>query len=342
MSTDSKKIREAEEIGPFYAVVNYGNIGGTTWAHGPYDTKEEAKEKAKSIRSCFSATDRNYYHAWCRVYPQNFVDKGVARGMLKINNPKKYTESTPLEDRDDYAKWKKEYDAEQNKSAAEKYQYKLDDRNTPIYYAWYDFVEDMKEAGFDHYKGVDGFKNFLNEKEPYLNPTGYYDSDSFCTPGFYIHDMESGGIGIAVYYKGGHEAGGNVAHEFIPKLKQYGGAEINIIATVAIDDEDFQKELRDIESIRQFMNLYSKYLIHDQGMSRREAADVINFFNSIIDGSGKDKFTGATKVEFWGREWGRPGVMVEYDVSIKPTAEETRDVCKGLRILSDNVVKPFI
>lgn len=255
---------------------------------------------------------------------------------------KKYRESTPLADRDTYQSWKDERDDVESMSSKEKFSTELYNRNQKIYKAWSTLVQSMHEAGFDNYMGGDGFEEFLNEKEPYLNPTGYYDSDSFCTPGFYYHDKMSGGIGIAVYYKGGHEAGGDVFEEFIPKLKKFGGAEICLIAAVSVDDEEVQRELRDIESTKQFMNLYSKYLIHDYGMSRREAADVINFFNSIIDESGKGKFTGAKKVSFWGLEMGRPGVIVYYDVSVKPTEEETKNICNGLKILAENVTKPFI
>lgn len=83
------RIREAEE-GPYYAVVNYGSIGSPLWAHGPFDTKAEASEKAKSIRHYFSATDRNYYHAWCRVYPKAWVDKLKDKGTLKISESTKH------------------------------------------------------------------------------------------------------------------------------------------------------------------------------------------------------------------------------------------------------------
>jgi len=78
------RVREAEE-GPFYAVVDHGSIGSPLWAHGPYDSKAEASERAKEIRRGFSATDRNYYHAWCRVFPQAWVNKMMDKGALKIS-----------------------------------------------------------------------------------------------------------------------------------------------------------------------------------------------------------------------------------------------------------------
>ena len=85
---EESRVREGSEQGPFYAVVNYGNIGGTPYAYGPYDSKEDAKEKARVVRHYFSPTDRTYYHAWCRVYPKKFVDTMVSKGMLKIHESK--------------------------------------------------------------------------------------------------------------------------------------------------------------------------------------------------------------------------------------------------------------
>ena len=76
------RVREAND-GPYYAVVDYGRMGVPT-AHGPFDTKAEANEVAKDIRSRFSTADRKYYGAWCRVYPQAVIDKQLANGSVKI------------------------------------------------------------------------------------------------------------------------------------------------------------------------------------------------------------------------------------------------------------------
>ncbi len=89
------ELKESESVGPYYAVVNYGNIGSPIYAHGPYDTKEEAQERAKFIRKGFGSYER-YCHAWCRVMTQKDIDRADRRGYgYKIQVPKKrVTESS--------------------------------------------------------------------------------------------------------------------------------------------------------------------------------------------------------------------------------------------------------
>ena len=335
MATDREKIREAEEVGPFYAVVNYGNIGSPLWAHGPYETKEEAKEKAKSIRHYFSPTDRSYYHAWCRVYPQAIVDKGLERGTIKINNPKKYTESTPLADRDAYQSWKDERDDVESMSSKEKFSTELYNRNQKIYKVWYDMIEKVMNAGGFASDG-DGFDAFLDEKDPFLVQTGYYDSFSFCHSGLDVHEYNSGGIGIGVYYKDGTEAGGDVYKEFIPKLKKTGGVELSISCLVCYDSDDMEN----LKSEKQMMNLFTKYLI-GEGRSRSQIASVIKFFNEIINGNGQVYFPGADSVGFYGLEDGRPSIMVTYSVSVTPTEEEVKNVVNCVRTMDREVIGPL-
>ena len=83
------ELKEAESVGPYYAVVNYGNIGSPIYAHGPYDTKEEAQSRAKFIRRTFGPYER-YCRAWCRVMTQKDIDRADRMGYgYKIENPKK-------------------------------------------------------------------------------------------------------------------------------------------------------------------------------------------------------------------------------------------------------------
>lgn len=336
MATDKKKIREAEEVGPFYAVVNYGTIGSPLWAHGPYETKEEAKEKAKSIRHYFSPTDRSYYHAWCRVYPQAFVDKGLERGMLKINNSKKYTESTPLADRDDYARWLMKNDEEEAKSAKDKYQAELDERNIPIYEGWYSLIQEIQMAGNFAYDESFGFDKFLDAEDPKIRDTGYFDSFSFGHDDIDVHDLNTEGIGIWIWTKDEEPVGGDVIHDFIPKLKKTGGAELCLCSLCRVEDDMY-----DIQSPKQMINLYAKYLINDMNCSRSQISSMIYFLNEIANGNGDRFFPGAKSVEWAGQENARPSFYVFYDVDVIPTREQISNISKGVKEIYEEMVKPL-
>ncbi len=271
----------------------------------------------------------DYYMDNSHEYIDTFEEKDYNRIM------KKYRESTPLEDRDAYQSWKDERDDVESMSSKEKFSTELYNRNQKIYKVWCDMIEKvMRAGGFD--SDGDGFDAFLDKNDPFLSQTGYYDSFSFCHSALDVHEYNSGGIGIGVYYKDGTEAGGYVFKDFIPKLKKTGGAELRISCLVCYDSDDME----DLKSEKQMMNLFTKYLL-GEGRSRSQIASVIKFFNEIINGNGQVYFPGADSVGFYGLEDGRPSIMVTYSVSVTPTEEEIKNVVDCVRTMDREVISPL-
>lgn len=270
----------------------------------------------------------DYYMDNSHEYIDTFEEKDYNRTMDK------YRESTPLEDRDTYQSWKKQRDNAESMSSKEKFSTELYVRNKKIYKAWCDMINSVKTAGHFNLDG-EGFDEFLG-RNIYLRQTGYYDSFSFYHSGLDVHEYNTGGIGIGVYYKDGQPAGGSVFDDFIPKLKKTGGAELSISCLVCYDSDDMEN----LKSEKQMMNLFTKYLI-GEGRSRRQIAPVIKFFNEIINGNGQIYFPGADSVGFYGLEDGRPSIMVTYSVSVIPTEEESKNVVKCVNTMHREVISPL-
>ena len=260
----------------------------------------------------------------------------------------KYDESTPLADRDEYQAWKKQHDEEEAKSSKDKYGKELNSRNDKIYQAWRHLIATIRDHGFNSwYSGSEGFDEFLNDKEPYLCPTGYFNSLSFNTEGLdfgSVAEERLGGMGIAIWYKtevpGGREAGGDVFEEFIPNLKKARGAEFAIIATTPIYENS--EMTYGMKSEKQQLNLYTKSLI-EEGYTRSEISDVIKAYQDFIDGDTEKYAPGSTHAVYSGLEEDRPCVIAFYDIPLIPDLDddETYNVVRCVENFYNTFVKPF-
>lgn len=251
---------------------------------------------------------------------ENIEEKG--RNMFM----KKYRESTPLEDRDDYQAWKAQHDDEEAQSTKDKYRGTLKDRNSSIYQAWNQFLMSLNDHAFEG-RG-EGFKDFIEDGS--LLQTGYFDSFAFYTPGFDVHDEETGGIGIGIWYKKGGEAGGDVFDEFIPNLKKHRGVSFYITAAVSLPEDSEVSRVTDSE--RQQLNIYTKEIVASGKVSRKEVAGLVQFFKEVIDGNAGKYFPGARNVYYSGLEGpNRPAVLVEYEVPVIPDIDDdkTYDIIRG-------------
>ena len=257
-----------------------------------------------------------------------------------MDKEKRYREATPLADRDDYQAWQKQRDEEEAMSAEDKFRDELDNRNVKIYNAWKQLLLSIRDHGFQ--SGDEGFDEFFDTKEgPYLLQTGYFDSFSFYTPGFDIHDNETGGVGIGVWYKDGEEAGGDVFKEFIPKLKKNRGAEMIITGAVFLPYGSKVPEVTSSE--KQQLNLYTKDMVAD-GYSRKGIAGLVQFMQEVIDGNAGKYFPGAKHIEYTGLEDGRPSVTVAYDVPVIPDidSDKTYNIVRAVEKLSNEFIYLFI
>ena len=272
---------------------------------------------------------------------------------------KRYNESTPLEDRDEYQDWQYGQDELEALPAKKRFATQLRDRNRPIYNAWKKLFAAIYAAGpFGWEAGADkeiddktrpdnfggeGFCEFFTGYSDkiggfsycHLKQTDYFNSDSLCSSNFVIHDPMASGIGIGVYYKDGEEAGGSVYDKFIPRLKKAGGAEIYINFAVHCEDD-----LTRAGSEKQMMNLYTKYLL-STGLDRTTAAPIVGFFNDVINGDGIRLFPGSESVGFYGIENERPTIGVRYNVDVIPTEEQIKNISKGIKAFTDTVLEPL-
>lgn len=260
---------------------------------------------------------------------------------------RRYSESTPLADRDALQAWQKEYDAKEARSSKEKFGSKLRDRNKEIYEGWYTLMSTIQNRAF-HEDVIDseGFDDFLNREDPYLCPTGHFNSLSFSTNGFDLGSFAEhrvGGLGIGIWYHPGDEAGGDVYEEFIPKLKKAGGADILIFAASPLfEDSNLTYGMK---SEKQQLNLYTKSLLGN-GFTRSEVSGVIKAYQDFIDGNTEEYAPGANgEVLYSGLEEERPCVFASYNnVPVNPLDDEDMfwNIVACAERFYDTFVGPFL
>lgn len=246
---------------------------------------------------------------------------------------KRFNESLPIEDRDDYASWKADFEkknsVEYKRAQRNEILYR---RNSPLIDRWVEVFNTInKEVGLYRYR-TDRTKRIPSQFSFNCAYTVGADSDP--------ENADSISLGLYLSYPENedHEICDGKLENVIKEIKKYKGLCIDVCAFFGISSDN--ENLINSSSKESYINAHIKTLLDEDLTSRKKAGEIKKFLKKCSDDDFSDFHGYYDAITFMDGTYDGSFIKLRYKMSINPTDEEVRNVIDGLKTFRN--VMPYL